>query len=602
MASPDADAGYGVKNVDFSFGNYHVLRDVTFSVAPGEIHALVGRHNEGKSTLCGILTGRLAPTAGAVTAGGADHDSLNPIRARRLGIAGLSSAPRIYPGRTVLENLVAEDGSFWLGWLPLRTQGRRVGGWLAEHGLSLPLNARMHEIPREQWVVIETLAKLYRHPGLLVMDEAIEELKQPWLGRLLTILRRHLRRGMGLLMVTHKIEDALAVADRVTVMRRGQIIATNPSSDLERLGLIRLSYAQLDDFDERFGSQEKFQELMRYTEAMLRDLPSAVIILATNRHIRFVNRSAQRLFGDALRSGGELFGADNPVLRLTVLEATASNRDAELHAVPVSTGSGQIIADVRIRSLYENNAKVGAIITVDDVSMRENLRSRLILSEQLSSIGLLAAGVAHEVNNPLEIIGNYLNYLRDDPSSPDAGEVMSHIEEEVARIQEIVNTLVSSSDKATTGEKIDAMAMARELSVLLSFHAGFRHVRFTFEESEEPAHIHITPTEMRQIILNLMRNSIDAMDGDGLIRVSCGVEDGEDGSWIVLRFADTGPGIGLSNPNDVFLPFTTSKKGNGPHQGLGLYIVYGIVRKYGGTISVANVSGGGCVFTLQFPR
>lgn len=606
MTSNDAGRGaknpvFGVRNVDASFGAYKVLRDVTLSVLPGEIHALVGRHNEGKSTLCAIMTGGVAPEAGSVIAGGVPYASLNPILARRLGIAGLSSHPRVYHRRTVLENLVAEDGKWWHGWLPVRRQRRRVGAWLEENGISLPLGAFMEELPRELWVVVETLAKLYREPRFLVMDQAIEELKQPWLGRLLEMLRKHLARGMGLLMVTHKIEDALSIADRVTVMRRGQIIATNSTADMERLSLIRLSYAQLDDFDEHFANQEKFQELMRYTEAMLRDLPSAVVILATNQHIRFVNRSAQRMFSTLLRRGEVLFADENSPMHQALTDTIVSGRDSELHGVPLMTDGGQITADVRIRTLYENNAKVGIIIAIDDVSVREDLRSRLVLSEQLSSIGLLAAGVAHEVNNPLEIIGNYLNYLRDDPASPDSAEVIANIEEEVVRIQEIVNTLVASSGKASGVDAVDVMAMARELSVLLGFHAGFRDVEFEFSEASQPLCVRINPTEMRQVILNLMRNAIDAMDGAGRIGVGCGVEEGEEGRWVVLRFSDSGPGIRLANPNDVFLPFTTTKKKNGPHQGLGLYIVYSIVKKNGGVIEVANRGGGGCEFTLRFP-
>ncbi|MDR1533798.1 MAG: ATP-binding cassette domain-containing protein [Planctomycetota bacterium] len=600
MASPDPPPGFGVENVDFSFGAYQVLRDVTLAVVPGEIHALVGRHNEGKSTLCGIMTGRLAPGSGRVIARGTAHGALSPIQARRLGIAGLSSTPRIYAKRTVLENLIGEDGRFWLGWLPARKRSAAVGAWLEENGISLPLNVPMHEVPRGLWVVVETLTKLYRRPEFLVMDQAIEELKQPWFGRLLALLGKHLRRGMGMLMVTHKIEDALSIADRVTVMRHGKIVATNPASDVERLSLIRLSYAQLDDFDERFASQERFQEILRYTEAMLRDLPSAVIILATDRRVRFVNRSAQRLFPSALAEDGGPFDGGNPLLRDAILDVARSGRESELHAVPIATGKGGIVADVRIRSLYENNARIGTIIAIDDVSPREELRSRLILSEQLSSIGLLASGVAHEVNNPLEIIGNYLNYLRDDPASPDSPEVISHIEEEVARIQEIVNNLVSSAGRAGKDECVDVMAMARELSALLGFHAGFGKVRFVFSEPESPVLLNVNAAEMRQVVLNLMRNSIDAMGGDGEIRVGCERRRDREGSLAVLSFADTGPGISLANPNDVFLPFTTTKKGTGRHQGLGLYIVFGIVKKHGGTISAANVPGG-CRFTLRFP-
>lgn len=607
MDFPDADAPeprYGVRNVDFSFGAHPVLRNITFSVRPGEIHALVGHHNEGKSTLCGILTGRLAPDAGHVVAAGSIHPHLNPIQARDLGIAGLSNRSNVYPRRTVLQNLVSEDSAVWLGLWPERRQRRRVGEWLKDNNISLPLSLPLHELPHEMWVVVETLAKLYRNPGLLVMDGALEELTPAALAPLMALIRRHLAKGMGFLIVTHKIEDALDMADRVTVMRRGHVIVTNSALDMERLSLIRLCYAQLDDdADERFSSQEKFQELMRYTEAMLRDLPVAVVILSMDQHIRFVNRAGRRLFAEAVAGGDDaLFGGENARLREAVTETTASGRDGELHGVPVVSGSRRVLANVKIQAIRENNVRVGIMVTMEDISMREKLRRRIVLSEQLSSIGLLAAGVAHEVNNPLEIIGNYLNYLRDDPSSPDAGEVISNIEDEVARIQEIVDNLVASTDKGREKEAVDVMATVREIAALLGFHGGFKNVRFVMADPPRPAFVRINPSEFRQVVVNLIRNAIDAMSGSGSIRIDCSPDpaDGSGGA-IILRFVDSGPGIPLDNPNDVFLPFTTTKKGNGAHQGLGLYIVYGIMEKYGGGVSVRNLPEGGCEFSLRLP-
>lgn len=246
----DSDASFGVQNAYYSFGAHPALTNVTFSVKPGEIHALVGGHHSGKSTLCAIMSGRLIPDHGQVTALGKPYTGLTPGMAREIGITHLSARPRIYPRQSVLDNILMGDRSRWLGLLPHRKNRKLVRNWLMENGFDLPLTQRMQETPYDLWVLVEILAKLYQRPNFLVMDEAIEELNQPWLNKVLALLRTHVDRGMGLLFVTHKIEDALHIADCVSVMRNGQIILSTSARSMERLNLIRLCYAQLDEQDE----------------------------------------------------------------------------------------------------------------------------------------------------------------------------------------------------------------------------------------------------------------------------------------------------------------------------------------------------------------
>ncbi len=594
------NGGFGVRNAYFVFGMHPAVTNVTFSVAPGEIHALVGAHHSGKSALCALMSGRIMPDHGLVVAKGQVYAGLTPSKARDLGIAHLSARPRIYPRQSVLENITMGEHARWLGFFPNRKNKLRIKEWLAANEIDLPLNQRMQETPRDLWVMVEILSKLYQNPSFLVVDEAIEELNRPWFSRILALLRRHVDKGMGLLFVTHKIEDALHIADRISVMRRGDVILTTSAKSMERLNLIRLCYAQLDTQDEYFSSQETFQELMRYTEAMLRDLPTAIVILDPKLIVRFVNDHGEKIFSSSIKNGGELFGPENGRLRDLVLAACRSGGNAEHHAVPVASGRGKLIADVRIQPIRENDVIVGTMVIIEDVSLREELRRRLILSEQLASIGLLAAGVAHEVNNPLEIIGNYLNYLRDDAANAETLEVISCMEDEIARIHKITDSLVSytQSDRRTD-EIVDVMVLVRETVGLLQFHGGFRSINFAYSENNGKALVKAGSAELRQVFLNLIRNAIDAMPDGGKIEIWS--ENYPDEGKTVIRVADTGPGISLENPNDVFLPFVSTKKSGGAHQGLGLYIVYGILEKYGGSISVANMPKGGSEFTLTFP-
>ncbi|MCD7895132.1 MAG: ATP-binding cassette domain-containing protein [Planctomycetaceae bacterium] len=125
-AGEDVHGGFGLRNVYFSYGVHPALRDVTLSVRPGEVHALVGARHSGKSTVGAVMAGLADPDGGQVVAGGTAYPSLSPARARKLRIAHVSARPRIYPRMTVLDNLVSGDKSHWLGLFPKRKNRARV--------------------------------------------------------------------------------------------------------------------------------------------------------------------------------------------------------------------------------------------------------------------------------------------------------------------------------------------------------------------------------------------------------------------------------------------------------------------------------------------
>ncbi len=221
-----------------------------------------------------------------------------------------------------------------------------------------------------------------------------------------------------------------------------------------------------------------------------------------------------------------------------------------------------------------------------------------MLANNLSSVGLLAAGVAHEVNNPLAIISNYISFLlRRTPEGAER-ETILNIREETSRIQQIVNNLVAFSGRrdSYTG-KCDLYASACELADLLQCNAKHSDIEFVIIPPDRQAEIAANPNEVRQMFVNLFRNSIEAMPNGGVISIRFIA----DSDKLRLSVSDTGPGISVKNLEDIFLPFVSSKAGNGLNQGLGLSIVHGLVEKFGGAISAHNLPGGGCEFRLSFP-
>lgn len=602
------DAGFGTIEVSFAYADRQALREVDFHVMPGEIHALVGKQNEGKSTLCGVLTGTVRPSGGWILAGGKPYRFLTPQLARGLGVEYVGKEAKVFPDLSVAENIfTGDDGPWWKRFTLWNREFRRTRDWLAGFGVDLPYSEPIRRIHREDWLFVELLSRLRRRPRLLILDETLEQLSDRRAREFERMAGRLGRDGMAVLWVTHKIEEALEKTERITVLRRGRVLFASPAASIDKVSLVRVCFSELGRDDGENVTMEQFYELIRFIEAMLRDMPAMVLIADLDRRIRLVNRSLERTFPSRREWIGEDLGAFLGGLNARLADEAdacmADGQDRDWHSLQVDRESDGMLVDVRLRGIQEREVRVGHMVVIEDVSVRENMRRSLALSDNLASIGLLAAGVAHEVNDPLAIISNYLGFIRHEARDAEIARAVRLAQDEIGRIQQIVDNLVAFSAKDPAGaEAVDVMSLARELCNLLRFHSGARRVTFACNGPERPLLARIDANEMRQVLLNLLRNALDAIEGDGRVSLDGDVAHDADGRRVVrLTVSDDGAGIMLDNPEDMFRPFVSTKRGRDAHQGLGLSIVYGIVEKYGGRIQGRNRARGGCQMILTLP-
>ncbi len=598
---------YGLFEVNLFHADRHILKDVTLDLRAGEFHALVGNRNGGKTAIVSALSGTLAISSGTVRMAGKDFGQTSLRLARKNGVCYIGGTPKVFPTLTVAENLLSGEALWRKAFRSWRGYLQEMRDWLADAGIDLPLSRTLETLPMEDWFFVEILARLFRSPKVLILDEALEGLSPTRKVSLMPLLRRRMASGMVVLWVTHKIDEAVLMADRLSVVRNGKILLSSRPEGLEHLNLIHLCYAQLEERDEIDATMRQFQQLMRFTGALVRDLPQAVAILDTDGIVRFLNRSAVSLF--AAESGNRfnmsldnLLGEANRDFSTVLNGAMRNDTEGDWHNVSLRHGGGVMLADVRFRRIVEQSRPVGYMVQMEDVSEREELRRRMMLSDNLASVGLLAAGVAHEVNNPLEVLGNYLVFLKAHDIDPEMERVLRKMEEEAARIQQIVNNLVVFSGNAGRRDSIvDLHALCLELCELLRFHNKDRRIVFDCPPVDFDVLVRIDSTEMRQVLLNLFRNSIAVLRDGGRISVEFFKLE-KDGHYLVeMRFSDNGPGIALNNPTDVFLPFVTTRAEGGKNHGLGLFIVYGIIEKIDGGKRVENRPAGGCVFTITLP-
>ena len=232
----------------------------------------------------------------------------------------------------------------------------------------------------------------------------------------------------------------------------------------------------------------------------------------------------------------------------------------------------------------------GSIDQIDEENIR--LREELQQSEKLKAIATLAAGMAHEIKNPLTSIKTFTEYLPLKGADPAFREKFQKIVgSEVNRINHIVKELLEFSKPGKLAiRKTNINSLLDETLDLLNNEFLISNIKVNKDFSVVPA-LSIDPSQMKQALLNILLNAKDAMPKGGILRIKTGPTDQN----VYISISDTGCGIGKEDLNHLFDPFFSKKKGG---TGLGLSVVYGIIEKHGGKISVTSAPHEGTEFRI----
>jgi signal transduction histidine kinase len=245
--------------------------------------------------------------------------------------------------------------------------------------------------------------------------------------------------------------------------------------------------------------------------------------------------------------------------------------------------------------------QIGDVIERLQQSQREALRA-----EQLAAVGQLAAGLAHELRNPLMSMKILVQAAaeRGDPANL-GSRGLRVLEEEITRLERLTHTFLDfARPPQPEKQTFEARAVLEQTVGLLSGQAAQRDVYLDCRLPDEPVLLKADLAQMRQVLLNLLLNALDAVPAGGAIEVELEVSAESDGAapgadrWVVLRVADTGPGLPPELGEGIFTPFVSTK---GTGMGLGLSICKRIVETHGGEITADDRAGGGAVFSVRLP-
>ena len=228
-------------SVQKSFGATRALKSVSFEVAPGEVHALIGENGAGKSTLMKILSGAHRPDAGTVELEGHPFVPANPLHARRSGIAMIYQELTLAPHLSVEENILLGEEPARFGWLNRSRRRELARHALAElHHENIPLDAPVNRRTIAEQQIVEIARALIGEPKVLIMDEPTSSLTQVDTENLFAVIGRLRQRGVSVIYISHFLEECKRISDRYTVLRDGESVATGEMAAADLNQIIRL--------------------------------------------------------------------------------------------------------------------------------------------------------------------------------------------------------------------------------------------------------------------------------------------------------------------------------------------------------------------------
>jgi two-component system, LuxR family, sensor kinase FixL len=349
---------------------------------------------------------------------------------------------------------------------------------------------------------------------------------------------------------------------------------------------------------------EELRTSQKRFRAILDTATNAVLSIDENHRITLFNNAAERIFG---YSRDEVLGKDLGLLippkygdHSRYVQRFLESRESSvvgktINLTALRKDGEEIPVELSLSFLeMEYGVTITAIIT--DITDRKRLEKKLLQSERLAAVGEAVAHVAHELKNPLMIIGGFTSQIRNTLADPKTLQKLDMILEEVSRVERLVGALGDfTKEYRLVRRQADVNSVLRDVVKVLGAAYPPENCALMEDLDLDLGEIMCDPDKLKQVFINIITNGIEAMGGEGVItittqRISHGIE---------IQISDEGRGISEEDIQHIFEPFfTTRERGSG----LGLAISYKIVQAHGGEITARNRPGRGATFVIRLPR
>jgi two-component system NtrC family sensor kinase len=357
------------------------------------------------------------------------------------------------------------------------------------------------------------------------------------------------------------------------------------------------------------------EEQKRFTEKIIDSLPVSLYVV--DRDMRIVAWNRNRELGGLGINRDKVLGRNvfnvlaRQPRRVLEDEFTGVFRNGEMVRVEQDSwfeGQRKVWSISKI-PMRVDNAEVTHVITVgEDITEQKKMNEAVIHAEKLASIGRLAAGVVHEINNPLatiaacsEALTARVEEINEANLNQEFGEYLQIIRDEAFRCKTITNSLLEFSHQRQAEKLVtDINQIIEQTLQLIKHHPKLGKMNLVKEFDYSLTPVYVNEGQMKQIFIALISNAFDAMEGEGRLTIRTGWHDTEAERAVRVQFSDSGCGIPAEHLPKIFDPFFTTKP-LGRGTGLGLSVCYGIVSEHGGRIEVESIEGEGTTFRVLLP-
>jgi len=346
----------------------------------------------------------------------------------------------------------------------------------------------------------------------------------------------------------------------------------------------------------------ELERLKDYSENIIESLTVGVAVLDQQARIIGWNRVLEETFSlkkeDVVnRTLMEVLGAKN-FSAIFPLEGQQDFRLLSEITLDVSPQEKKIF-DIAKTPLLDNRMNpYGTVIVFEEITEKIFLQQQLLTSEKLASIGLLSAGVAHEINTPLTGISSYVQILQKKLSRSSHGQILEKIEAQTERVARIIKNLLNFARNPSEASfhKVDIKENLQEIISLIEYKLKTMNINLELK-LEKLRPLWAQGERLQQVFINIILNAIDAMPDGGTLSIALS----ENSKQAMIKIQDTGTGIKDQHLPHIFDPFFTTK-GVGKGTGLGLSISYAIIKEHEGQITVESEWGKGSLFTIYIPK
>jgi two-component system sensor histidine kinase HydH len=350
------------------------------------------------------------------------------------------------------------------------------------------------------------------------------------------------------------------------------------------------------------STRASLSRIKAFSDNVVENLPIGLIALDHQGKIASFNNSAEPILQLSAR---QIIGEEaSRVIPAELLEEinNSKNRDEVIEKeIECNTAEGKIVPlEIGVSSLKdENDVFLGHILLFKDLTEVRALRKEVARSQRLASVGRLAAGVAHEIRNPLSSIKGFATYFKERyPDKPDDQQTANIMIQEVDRLNRVVGQLLEFARPISVKpRRISLQALLKDSIKLIEDRAAEKNISIRTQYAAQVDEAWGDPDRINQILLNLYLNAMDAMESGGQLKV--GLSSDSNGRQFIVTVSDTGCGIAAENLSQIFDPYFTTKSSG---TGLGLAIAYNAIEAMGGRIQVESTREIGTTFTVILPN